>query len=109
MKKFVALVLVLVSVLSMVCGACAECYFCKDYDFTGVNVVVRYGMIVELDEDTWTMVIETEDGNLWECEVDDDWWTGDIVEVIFDGMNTQEVEDDKIICVHYLYSVEVEG
>lgn len=88
MKKVVAVLMVLMVVGSAV-GACADYY-------------TAYGKVTEIDENTWVMVIRTNDGNEWECQIDDEWWVNDVVRVLFDDMGTDSIYDDEIVNVHYI-------
>ena len=64
--------------------------------------VKAIGRVVEVDTIEWVMTVETEDGNLWELEVDDEWNVGDLVMMTFEDFDNEDVKDDEVIEIDYL-------
>lgn len=91
MRKVMAMVMV--CVLMAVCvSACAE-------------TVERKGVVVATDWLNCTMLVLTEDGNVWEAGLDDEWCIGDVVLLVMDDQGTEMVADDTIEDMRYIDSM----
>ena len=58
------------------------------------------GIIVEIDEDNNTFLVEDYNGQLWEVEGIEDFLLGDVVSMLMYSFGTQKVVDDEVIVVH---------
>ena len=83
MKRFVAFILVLVSILSVA---------------KAVEIYPRCGIIVDLDYDTDLVVVEDSVGFIWEFYGIEDYALGDLVGMILCDTGTPEyILDDTIV------------
>lgn len=84
MKRFVIELLILVSILLLVgCGSHHDRY-------------TQTAVVVEVDEIINEVICEDINGNIW-AFIEDGWHEGDAVNMVMDGHNTVEIEDDIII------------
>lgn len=58
-------------------------------------------VVVSLDYDVDTVIVEDFNGNLWEIEGCEDWQLFDICSMIMDDNNTSIIYDDTIITYRY--------
>ena len=64
--------------------------------------VMNVDNVIELEDETYLLVLEDCTGNIWEYETDaDDYFSGDCVGVLMDNVGTVSIYDDEIIGVNY--------
>ena len=85
MKKFLALVLILVSLTS----------------FALANVYPAVGVVLDVDHTLDFVAFENLVGEVWVRFGAEDWFIGDVAALLMDDAGTPEISDDKIVIALY--------
>lgn len=90
MKKFVAMILVVLAVMNV-----------SAFAMTTDNLYAKTAVVVEVNEEEDYFVLRDFNGNEWVYEEVEDWEVGDIASMIMNDCGTPSIFDDEIISIRY--------